>query len=94
MTRIATLITTTAFAALTLGSSAAFAQTHEDMSFAGMMAMSRVDMNKDGMVSKKEFMDMMGKVWDERAKKAKMSADKMSADDFNKMVLMYFKAGG
>jgi hypothetical protein len=84
----------TAFAALTLASGATFAQTHEDMSFAGMMAMSRVDMNKDGMVSKKEFLDTMAKVWDERAKKAKMSADKMSADDFNKMVLMYLKAGG
>ena len=52
-----------------------------------------IDANKDGMVSKKEFMDAMGKTWDEHmvdAKKADpmMPKDKMTLQqylEFSKM---------
>ena len=57
------------------------------------LQMPMVDANKDGMVSKKEFMDAMSKTWDMHmadAKKAdpKMPKDKMTLQqylDFSKM---------
>ena len=61
--------------------------------FAEIMSMHMMDKNKDGMVSKKEFMDMMSMAWDMNAKKMGVKGDNMSADDF-KQVLMYLKAGG
>ena len=57
-----------------------------------MVAMSHMDKDKDGMVSKKEFMDMMSAVWDEKAKKLGVKFDRMSAEDFRQIVL-YLKAG-
>jgi len=42
--------------------------------------MDKIDANKDGMVSKKEFVDAMGKVWDmHMADVKKMEADKPGA---------------
>jgi hypothetical protein len=42
--------------------------------------MDKIDANKNGMVSKKEFLDMMSKAWDmHMADVAKMGADKMGA---------------
>ena len=42
--------------------------------------MDKIDHDKDGMVSKKEFMDAMSKAWDmHMADAAKMGADKMGA---------------
>ena len=61
--------------------------------FAEIMAMKMMDKNKDGMVSKKEFMDMMGMAWDMNAKKMGAKGDKMTPDQF-KEILMYLKAGG
>ena len=64
--RLVTILATS----LVLGlgaTTAARAETAADMSFDGMVAMPRMDKNKDGMVSKKEFMDMMSVVWDEKA---------------------------
>ena len=57
------------------------------------LQMDKVDGNKDGMVSKKEFMDAMAKTWDmhmAEAKKAdaKMPKDKMTLQqylEFSKM---------
>lgn len=87
---IATLTT-----ALALGAFAAVAhaETSDDNSFSGMFKMERLDKNKDGMVSKEEFMAMMGKVYDMKAKEMKAKGGKMSDADF-KQVLMYLKAGG
>ena len=74
----------------------ALAENEADMSFDGMVAMKRMDKNKDGMVSKTEFLDSMSHVWDMRAAKMKdgMKGGMMLRDDFEKMVLMYLKAGG
>ena len=52
----------------------AHAQTSEDNSFAGMTAMERMDKNKDKLVSKAEFLEMMGKLWDMKAKDMKLKA--------------------
>lgn len=77
-----------------LAATPARAENEADMSFDGMVKMNRMDTNKDGRVSRKEFLDRMGAVWDMRARKAAMKDGTMSAKDFEKMVLMYLKAGG
>lgn len=60
--------------------------------FAEIMSMKMMDKNGNGMVSKKEFMDMMSMAWDMNAKKMGVKAD-MTPDQF-KEILMYLKAGG
>lgn len=87
-------IITTLAASLMLGLTAlpAMAETEADMSFDGLTKMERMDKNKDGMVSKKEFLDMMSAMWDAKAKKMKLKDGMMSSEDF-KQVLMYLKAG-
>ncbi len=81
--------------ALVLGaaSTAVRAETADDMSFSGMLKTDRIDKNKDKMVSKAEFMEQMGKVWDMKAKEMKVKGDKMAEADYQQ-VLMYLKAGG
>jgi tartrate dehydratase beta subunit/fumarate hydratase class I family protein len=86
------LITVAAAAMLAGAGTAAMAQTQEDMSFGGMTKAARMDTDKDGMVSKAEFLAMMGKVWDMKAKEMKAKGDKLSMADFQQ-ILMYMKAG-
>lgn len=79
-----------------LGAGSAFAQTARSAEYyplSEIMSMKMMDKNKDGMVSKKEFMDMMSMAWDMNAKKMGAKGDKMAPEDFNQ-VLMYLKAGG
>ncbi len=47
----------------------------------------KIDANKDGMVSKKEFMDAMGKSWDMHMAEAKKADPKMPKD---KMTLQQY----
>ena len=85
-----------ALAASVLCASSAFAQAPtnaEYYPFAEIMAMKMMDKNKDGMVSKKEYLDMMSMAWDMNAKKMGVKSDKMTPDQF-KEILMYLKAGG
>jgi hypothetical protein len=70
----------------------ALAETIDDMSFSGMAQLTRVDMNKDGMVSRKEFLDMMSKVWDMKAKEMKVKGDRITEAQMRE-ILMYLKAG-
>ena len=79
--------------ALTLATGVARAETMDDNSFAGMYKMERLDKDKDGMVSKAEFIEMMGKVWDMKAKEMKLKADKANAKEIEQ-ILMYLRAGG
>jgi hypothetical protein len=53
--------------------------------------MDHVDANKDGMVSRKEFMDMMGKAWDEMAAKtpAMKDKDKMTLEQYRAFSKMF-----
>jgi hypothetical protein len=60
---------------------------------AEIMSMKMIDKNKDGMVSKKEFMDMMSMAWDMNYKKMSGKANMMD-DAQMKQFLMYLKAGG
>jgi hypothetical protein len=45
-----------------------------------------VDGKKDGMVSKAEFMTMMEKAWANKAKEMNVKGDKMSTEDFKKLM--------
>lgn len=80
-------------AALLAGAGAARADGLENMGFGDVMAMKMVDSNKDGMVSKAEFMDMMGKLYDAKAKQMKVKGGKMTSAEFDE-VLKYMRAGG
>ena len=76
------------------GTAFAQAPTSQEFSpFKEIMSMKMMDKNKDGMVSKKEFLDMMSMAWDMNAKKAGVKGDKMTPDQFE-MVMQYLKAGG
>ena len=86
---IALLSATIALGAL---GTAAHAETQDDMSFSGMFKMDRIDKNKDGMVSKTEFLEAMSKVWDMKVEEMKVEGDRMNGEDY-KQVLMYLKAG-
>ncbi|MBC5768012.1 EF-hand domain-containing protein [Ramlibacter albus] len=61
--------------------------------FAEIMAMKMMDKNKDGMVSKKEFMDMMGMAWDMNARKMGAKGDMLTVQQFQEL-LSYMRAGG
>lgn len=79
-----------------LGAGSAFAAgptNAEYYPFAEIMAMKMMDKNKDGMVSRKEFLDMMAMSWDMNAKKMGVKGDRMTQDQFQE-ILMYLKAGG
>ncbi len=68
--------------ALVTSSLTASAQTMDDNSLDGMFQMERVDKNKDGMVSKAEFLAMMGKAYDMKAKEMKVRGSKMKMEDY------------
>ena len=85
-----------ALAASLLATGSAFAAgptNAEYYPFAEVMAMKMMDKNRDGMVSKKEFLDMMAMSWDMNAKKMGVKGDRMTPDQFQE-ILMYLKAGG
>jgi hypothetical protein len=65
----------------------ALAQATETNSFDGMTAMAKVDMDKDGMVSKQEFLDMMAKVWDEKMTKSGIKEPRMAAEQWRQFIL-------
>jgi hypothetical protein len=73
--------------------SVARAETMDDNSFAGMFTLAHMDTNKDGMVSKAEFLAMMAKAWDMKAKEMAVKGDMMSADDMKKMVVWLSRGG-
>jgi hypothetical protein len=76
-------IASTAFALCAFGT-AAHAQMPNDFSFTGMWKMDYVDKDKDGMVSKAEFVALMTKAWDMKSKEMKVKQDKMTAEEFKK----------
>jgi hypothetical protein len=85
-----------AFAAAILAAGTAFAAgptSAEFYPFQEIMSMKMIDKDKDGMVSKKEYMDMMGMAWDMNTKKMGAKGDKVTPDQL-KEIMMYLKAGG
>lgn len=88
-----TLAVAAASFALLAGTGSARAETMDDNSFSGMFKAAAMDSNKDGMVSKAEFLAMMGKVWDMKAKEMAVKGDKMSGDELQKMVTWLSRGG-
>jgi hypothetical protein len=87
---IAVLASSVALFAFTAFGTAAQANEIEDQaSFSGMFKLDYIDGmkdgKKDGMVSKDEYLMMMAKVWDMKAKEMKMKGDKMSAEEFKQL---------
>jgi hypothetical protein len=81
-----------ALSLMSAGSAFAAADGPDWMQFNQMMAMKMMDKDKDGMVSKQEYMDMMTKAWEMNAKKMNVKDDKMTADQY-KQFQRYLQAG-
>ena len=71
---------------------AAGAEGNHWETFLKLTAMKAIDKNSDGMVSKKEYMDMMAKAWDMNAGKMGAKGDRMTPEQF-KQFQNYFMAG-
>ncbi|MBI5277388.1 MAG: hypothetical protein HY854_13105 [Burkholderiales bacterium] len=81
-----------AASALATGNTFAAGLTNaEHYPFAEVTSMKMMDKNKDGMISRKEFIDMMGMAWDMNAKK--MGATTMMNPEQYRQFLDYLKAG-
>jgi hypothetical protein len=82
---IAAAVATTTFASLP---SQAQDVRREDM--VTFFQMNQIDKDKDGMVSKKEFLDMMSKAWDLQMKSAEPKArDKMTLEQYKAFAKMF-----
>jgi len=53
--------------------------------YSRLMEMHAMDRNKDGMVSKQEFLAMIAKAWDMQAEEMKVRGGKMSADQLKQL---------
>ncbi len=74
----------------------AFAQAPANAEYyplAEIMSMKMMDKNKDGMVARQEFLDMMAMAWDMNARKMGVKGDRMTPDQFAE-ILRYLRAGG
>ena len=87
-TLLATLATAFALAAPMVR-----AETMADMRFGDVATVKMMDKNKDGMVSKAEFLEMMGQVYDMKAKKMGSKGGVMSSVEFDEFA-KYLRAGG
>jgi len=67
-------------------------QSQEDMSFANMFKLDRLDGNKDRMVSRAEFLAQMGKLWDMKTKQMRITRDVVTEQEMQQ-ILMYMRAG-
>ena len=80
----------TAAAAFTAPASAQDVKREDMVSY---FQMPQVDKDKDGMVSKKEFMDMMAKAWDAKmaatAKADVKARDKMTLQQYQEFAKMF-----
>ncbi|HJV96632.1 MAG TPA: hypothetical protein VJ608_11375 [Albitalea sp.] len=67
-----------------VGASSAVLAAGEDPLYP-LFQMEQMDKNKDGMVSKKEFMDMMSKAWDMKAKEMNVKGSNMTAEQVKEL---------
>lgn len=80
-------------ASMALAAPIARAETMDDMRFGDIATVKMMDKNKDGMVSKAEFLEMMGKLYDAKAKKMGSKGGVMSSVEFDEFA-KYLRAGG
>ena len=79
-------------AAFAIAAPLAQAETMEDMRFGDIATVKMMDKNKDGMVSRAEFLEMMGKLYDMKAKKMKSKGGVMTSIEFDEFA-KYLRAG-
>lgn len=94
--RFTTAVSSIVFAACALSSAAAFAQSTnsgEYYPFDQVMSAKMIDKNHDGMVSRQEFLDQMGMVYDMHAKKMGASAQGLTPAQISE-IMAYMRAGG
>ncbi len=77
--------TRAALVALSLSSIASFAFAENWDIYSRLFEMQAMDKNKDAMVGKKEFMDMISKAWDMKAQEMNVKSDKLSADHIKEL---------
>ena len=77
-----------AVATLGLGS---FAVQAQEVTMADFWRVGAVDANKDGMVSRQEYLDMAAKSYDMMAKKMSSKPVGMSIDEFKRFMAEYGK---
>ena len=80
-------------ATFTLAAPMARAETMDDMRFGDVATVKMMDKNKDSMVSKAEFLEMMGKLYDAKAKKMGSKGGVMTSIEFDEFA-KYLRAGG
>jgi len=78
--------------AVAASSASAIPEIDDGTAFAIVTRMERMDADKDGMVSKKEFLDTMARVWDMKAKQMKATGGRFTEAQMRE-VLMYLRAG-
>jgi len=78
--------------ALAVAAPLARAETMDDMRFGDIATVKMMDKNKDGMVSKAEFLEMMGKLYDAKAKKMGSKNGVMNSAEFDEFT-KYLRAG-
>jgi hypothetical protein len=74
------VIASSVLAAASFSLSASAQDVRREDSVTAYLQMDKVDANKDGMVSKKEFMDAMARTWDMHMAEAKKADPKMPRD--------------
>jgi hypothetical protein len=53
--------------------------------YSRLMEMREMDKNKDGMISKQEFLDMISKAWDMKAEEMKVRGDAMDPEHIKEL---------
>jgi hypothetical protein len=65
------------------GAPAAFAQGGDI--YSRLMDMREMDKNKDGMISKQEFLDMISAAWDAKVEEMKVHSDNLSPEHIKEL---------
>lgn len=77
-------LTRIAVASLALAAAASPALAEGDI-YSRLMEMREMDMNKDGMISKQEFLDMISKAWDMKLEEMKVHTDTLSPEHLKEL---------
>jgi hypothetical protein len=77
-------LTRTLLVATIVGSAGTLAHAEGDI-YSRLMSMREMDHNKDGMISKDEFLEMVGKLWDMKAGEMKGRNGMLTPDQLQEL---------